>query len=137
MKNLILGLGKFFVDLGSFIQLLIVIILSITAGGAVGSSLYNGGLGFLVGILTFLALFTIFILSNYLFYLILGMHDSQVSMARSLEIMSSGRTQSDKHNSQVTSISNTVSETKRCSVCGTKYKEGELFCGECGNKLNE
>ena len=136
MKNLILGLGRFFVDLGSFIQLLIVIALSITVGVAAGGSLYNDGLGFLVGILTFLALFTIFILSNYLFYLILGMHDSQVSMARSLEIMSGRKNLSDKQISQVTSIYNTERDTKKCLVCGTQYKDGELFCGECGNKLN-
>lgn len=41
MKGLILGLGRFLIDLGSFIQLSLVIVLSVVAGNACGS--YNSG----------------------------------------------------------------------------------------------
>jgi len=123
MKGLILGLGRFFVDLGTFIQLLIVIALSIAAGAATGEY------GLIVGILTFFVLFIIFILSNYIFYLILGMHDSQVSMAKSLEIIATKNIARSE-----TSIN--IDKENKCPNCGAIHQTGESFCGECGYKLN-
>lgn len=125
MKGLILGLGRFFVDLGTFIQLLIVIGLSITAGAVTGEY------GLIVGILTFLVLFIIFILSNYIFYLILGMHDSQVSMAKSLEIIASKNIANGETYANVDN-----NKENKCPKCGATHKADETFCGECGYKLN-
>ncbi len=126
MKGLILGLGRFFVDLGAFIQLLIVIALSITAGVATGEY------GFIVGILTFLVLFIIFILSNYLFYLFLGMHDSQASMAKSLDVIARNFALQNVQNNEYS----TVLAVSQCPNCGAKINAGDTFCGECGKKLD-
>lgn len=89
MKNLILNFGRFFIDFGSFIQLLIVLILSIVSGfwGVAVFDSYNGEIGLLAGILTFFVLFTIFVLSNYIFYSFIGVCDSLKSISESLSIM--------------------------------------------------
>ncbi len=128
MKKIILCLGRFFANLGVFIQLLIIIALAITSGVATSVNGYNTA-GLLVGILTFLVLFIIFIFSNYLFYLFLGICDSQASIAKSLEIIA------DKFENK-NILSNSTSKENKCPNCGAAYSNNDNFCEECGTKLN-
>ena len=133
MKNFILGFGRFFINFSVIVQLIATIILSFVVGGAVTSMNYNnGGLGFLAGLGTFIVLFIILIMSNFILYLILGMHDSFVSMSESLKIIAK------TNNATIcNSVANQSSETTlKCPNCGTKYNNGDKFCEECGTKLD-
>lgn len=130
MKGLILGLGRFFTDLGAFIQLLIILALSIVIGSAVGVSIDSNPIGFWVGVLAFLILFVVFILSNYIFYTFIEMCDSFKSIAESLKILV-------KNTSCNKSVTNDfVEELRNCPNCGAKYNTDDKFCENCGTKLS-
>ncbi len=88
MKNFILGLGRFFINFGVIVQLIAIVAASIAVGNAVYSLNYNNSdLAILSGIGTFIILFIIIVMSNFMLYLILGMHDSFVSMSESLSLI--------------------------------------------------
>lgn len=131
MKNLILNLGRFFIDFGSSIQLLLVLILAIVAGVAIGEVSDGVAAGFLAGILTFFVLFTIFVLSNYILYSFIGMCDSLKSISESLSIMANS---TEKTTTVAKSTENKVAV--KCPNCGTNCSSVDSFCENCGTKLN-
>ncbi len=89
MKNFILGFGKIIINIGIIVQLFATTIISIIVGCAVSSMNYNNeGLGILAGIGTFIALLIIVIMSNFIIYLIIDIHDSFLSISESLEFIS-------------------------------------------------
>ena len=131
MKNFILAFGKFFINFIVAIQLVATIAISFYIGNIVTSLNYdNVGLGSLAGLSAFFILFFIVVMSNFLLCLIIGMHDSLASIAKSLEIIS--------HNNTPQKTTSQVHEQNilKCPNCGTVYNEGDNFCEECGTKLN-
>lgn len=131
MKNLILSLGGFFIELGAILQLLVVIGLAITIGMFTYGTSSSVGLAWFVGIIALIILFIMFILGNYLFFMLINIHDSFVSMSRSLDLIA--------HNGTVTQTTQSPVPTQnalKCPNCGANYNNGDKFCEECGTKLS-
>lgn len=129
MKKLVLTLGRFLVDFSLFIQIVFVIVLSVFIGWAVYYASPNADFASAIfcGVVAFLILIIMFILSNYLFYLFVGIHDSQESIAKSLEIIAkkySCNSSAKEDNSLM------------CPNCHAMYNSGDKFCEECGAKLS-
>ncbi|MBQ9246764.1 hypothetical protein IJ182_10910 [bacterium] len=94
MKNFILALGRFFVNVGIIIQLIAALFISIIVGICISSLDYStNGLNIFVGIGTFIVLFIFIIMCNFLLYLVINMHDSFISMAESLKIIANDKKQ--------------------------------------------
>ncbi len=130
MKGFILKVGRFFIDFGTFIQLLLILVLSIIAGAGISGISDSAEIGFWSGIVIFILLFVMFILGNYLFYLFIGMHDSQESIAKSLKIIA------NSYNQTITVNDSQEQEKLICPNCNAEYSKGNKFCEECGTKLD-
>ena len=92
MKKLILDLGGFFIELCAILQFLVVIGLAIATGTLTYNTSNSVELAWLIGIVALIIFFIIFILGNYLFFMLLNLHDSFVSMARSLDYIAHSKT---------------------------------------------
>ncbi len=131
MKNFILGVGRFFINFSVIILIIATVIISFAVGGAV-ATFDNSGIGFIAGLGTFIVLFIIVVMSNFILYLLLGMHDSFVSMSKSLSIIAQNN--APAHSLAITNSGEEIAQ--KCPKCGTAYNNGDKFCEECGTKLN-
>ena len=127
MKNFIVACGGFLTDLFVFLQLIIVIVLSVSVGIFVSD--IDSTLGFWVGIATFLLLFIIFIFSNYIFCMFTGLCEDFSSISKSLKTIANNTKSFD---------TNTTVDTQslKCPNCGKRYSNGDKFCEECCTKLD-
>jgi len=131
MKNMILGLGTIFIEIGTIIQLLVLLGLSIGAGIYTCSVSSSEVLGWFAGIIALIILFIIFVLGNYLFFMLISIHDSFASMAKSLDFIANNGILAQTKISQSQNQNN-----QKCPNCGKVYNIGDKFCEECGTKLD-